>query len=132
MAAVTAVLVLVVFQCAILEHNLRPWREAAAEVRAVCTSFGREIAGASGAAVVHELPATRNGAVFLHNGFPQCVELNSGVPAWRIQVMDSADPGGGAMEFRWNETAERLERSPNPIASGHGSVAGYLPGGPLR
>ena len=99
--------VLLVLQCSILEHNLEAWRETAELARSVCVGFGRNIAVTSGLIVVRGLPAIRHGAVFLQNGFPQCVELNSGVPAWRIQVIDSEVPG--AREFRWNKTSGRIE-----------------------
>ena len=88
-----------------LEHNLKPWRDTAELARLACVTFGQTIAGSTGPVVVHGLPAIRNGAVFLQNGFPQCVEMNTGVPAWRIQEQ----PESGTSEFTWNETAGKIE-----------------------
>jgi hypothetical protein len=99
--------VLLTLQCSILEHNLSSWRATAELARSVCVAFGGTIAGTSGPVVVTGLPATRNGNVFLQNGFRQCVELNSGVPAGRIHVNDSEVPG--AREFHWNKTTGRIE-----------------------
>jgi hypothetical protein len=99
--------VLLTLQCSILEHNLGSWRATAELARSVCVAFGREIAGTSEPVVVDGLPATRNGNVFLHNGFPQCIELNSGVPAGRIQANDSEVPA--AREFHWNKATARIE-----------------------
>jgi protein O-mannosyl-transferase len=91
-----------------LEHNLTVWRDTSAMARAVCADFGRVAARISGPVVVRGLPASREGAVFLHNGFPQCVEMNSGVPAERIQTDDSA-AAPPANVFRWSQTQERIE-----------------------
>ncbi len=106
---IVAACVLLTLQWSILEHNLRSWRETAELARSVCVAFGQRIAGTSGPVVVRGLPSIRAGAVFLQNGFPQCVELNTGVPAWRIQVDNSQAAKSGAAEFHWNETTGRIE-----------------------
>jgi hypothetical protein len=91
-----------------LEHNLEAWRDAAELARSVCVAFGQVVAGASGRVVVRGLPAIRNGAVFLQNGFPQCVEMNTGVPAERIQMQDLGQEPG-VREFVWSEAHGRIE-----------------------
>jgi len=96
---------LLVLQGWMLEHDLEIWRDTSELARSVCTVFGKALAGASGRVVVRGLPATRNGVVFLQNGFPQCVEMNSGVEASRIQMQ----PVPGASEFVWNESSRRIE-----------------------
>jgi len=106
---IVAACVLLTLQCSILEHNLGSWRESAELARSVCVAFGQKIAGTSGPVVVRGLPSIRDGAVFLQNGFPQCVELNTGVPAWRIQVDDSGATKPGAREFHWNKVNNRVE-----------------------
>ena len=105
---IAAAVVLLVIQCSILEHDLRAWRETSELAHSVCIAFGQKIAGTSGPVVVRGLPSIRNGAVFLRNGFPQCVELNTGVPGWRIQVSDSGVPQPGAREFHWNGALGRV------------------------
>jgi len=100
-----AVCVLLLMQVWMLEHNLKPWRDTAELARLACVGFGQRIAELTGPVGVHGLPEIRNGAVFLRNGFPQCVEMNSGVPAWRIQDR----PESGASEFIWNEAGGRIE-----------------------
>ncbi len=104
-----AACVLLALQCSILEHNLGSWRETAELARSVCVAFGQKIAGTSGPVIVRGLPSIRDGAVFLQNGFPQCVELNTGVPAWRIQVDDSDATKPGVAEFHWNKVNNRIE-----------------------
>jgi len=105
--------VLLAIETVILEHNLQVWRNTAELAQAVCASFGKTAAGLQGSIVVRGLPAERMGAVFLHNGFPQCVEMNSGLAATRIQVADSDAAQPGVHEFRWNEAAGRLEERPH-------------------
>lgn len=101
-----AACVLLVLQGWMLEHNLEVWRDTAELARSVCMAFGKVVAAAPGRVVVRGLPAIRNGAVFLQNGFPQCVEMNSGVPAARIQSQAS-EPG--VREFVWSEAHGRME-----------------------
>lgn len=97
---------------AMLEHNLTVWRDTSQMARTVCVDFGRVAAQTPGPIVVRGLPSVRLGVVFLHNGFPQCVEMNSGVPAARIQTDDSA-AAPGANEFIWNEATGRIEPARN-------------------
>lgn len=108
--SIAAACVLLVLQGSMLEHNLNVWRQTAKLARTVCTEFGKSVANTSGPIIVRDLPADRVGTVFLNNGFPQCVEMNSGVSAWRIQESGLAGPG--AHEFVWNQTAGRIEEAP--------------------
>lgn len=100
---------LLALQGFILEHNLIVWRDTAELARSVCVAFGRSVASTSGPIIVRNLPAARMGAAFLSNGFPQCVEMNSGVPAWRIR--DAGVAESGAHQFVWNEAAGRIEEA---------------------
>ena len=96
----------------LLEHNLQAWRNAAELAKSVCTEFGRSVEPTTGIVSVRGLPSARNGAAFLHNGFAQCVEMNSGFPAARIQVREPSDqsrPVGDVREFVWSEARGRLE-----------------------
>ncbi len=106
---IVAACVLLTLQCSMLEHNLGSWRETAELAHSVCVAFGQKIAGTSGPVIVRGLPSMLDGAVFLQNGFPQCVELNTGVPAWRIQVDGSDAANPAAKEFRWNNVNNRIE-----------------------
>ena len=100
-------------QFVILQHNLAAWRDAADLAQSVCTEFGRTAAATPGVLVVRGLPDTRNGAVFLHNGFPQCVEMNSGFPAARIYVQEPGQPrpAWATHEFVWNAAHSQLEET---------------------
>ncbi len=100
--------VLVALQGWMLEHNLEVWRETAELARSVCVAFAQVVASDPGSVVVRGLPATRKGNVFLQNGFPLCVEMNSGVPAWRIRMPDVGG-GPGVREFVWSGAHGRIE-----------------------
>jgi hypothetical protein len=104
---VIAACVLVIIQVLMLEHNLAIWRDTAEMARSVCANFGQTIAGMSGGVVVLDLPATRDGTVFLQNGFPQCVQMNTGVPASRIQTQPEPDTAG----FMWDSAHDRIEEA---------------------
>jgi hypothetical protein len=69
---------LMVFNVAALEHNLRPWRTTPAAAAAVCRALGRDLANDPRPAFVSGLPDRLDGVYFLANGFPECVEMNSG------------------------------------------------------
>jgi hypothetical protein len=97
---------LLLLEGSILEHNLTVWGATADLARSVCVDFGRIAAGIQGPIIVGGLPDTRMGAVFLKNGFPQCVEMNSGLPADRIGVRDR-----GAANFIWSDAHGRIEKA---------------------
>jgi hypothetical protein len=101
-----AACLLLAMEFSILEHNLIPWRDAAYLARSICMDFGRIAASTPGPILVRDLPSERMGAVFLKNGFPQCVEMNSGVPADRIQVRER-----GAANFIWNQARGGIEKA---------------------
>lgn len=98
----------------ILEHNLRVWCDTAELARSVCVAFGKVAAETQGPVVVRGLPAVRMGTVFLNNGFPQCVEMNAGVPAGRIQVGGPGAAESEAHAFVWNEADGRIEETARP------------------
>ena len=105
------VAMLIAFNVAVLEHNLRPWRTTPAAAAAVCGALGRELAHDARPVFVSGLPERLQGVYFLSNGFPECVEMNSGQPAARVHVAGGtaeAVPGGGR-RFVWNRDRGRLE-----------------------
>ncbi len=104
------VCILVLINSAILEHNLAVWRNTANVAKAFCTSFGRTLEASADTVWVEGLPAKRLGVVFLANGFPECVAMNSGIPAARIQVANVGQkPASAARVFSWNDKAVHLE-----------------------
>jgi hypothetical protein len=102
--------VLIAFNVAALEHNLVPWRTTPAAAAAICGSFGREMAGDARPVYVSGLPDRLDGVYFLANGFPECVEMNSGQAAARVHVNGSGEQASPAgRRFVWNRTHRGLE-----------------------
>ncbi len=104
---------LMVFNVAALEHNLRPWRTTPAAAARVCKSLGRAMAGDPRPVVVSGLPERRDGVYFLANGFPECVEMNSGQPMDKVYVAgrSAGPPPPNARLFVWNREAGALASS---------------------
>ena len=96
--------VLIAFNIAALQHNLKPWRTTPAAAAAVCRALGRELESDPRPVSVSGLPYKRDGVFFLLNGFPECVEMNSGQPASRVRVLQQ-----GARLFVWNAERGALE-----------------------
>jgi hypothetical protein len=102
---------LIAFNVAALEHNLRPWRTTPAAAATACNALGREMAKDPRPVLVTGLPERLDGVYFLSNGFPGCVEMNSGQPAARVHVVggtEEAVPSNGR-HFVWNQQRGRLE-----------------------
>jgi hypothetical protein len=54
-------------------------------------------------ATVTGLPNVKNGVYFLRNGFPECVEWNTGISQWRVHVVDRVeDAAGDGVVLRWD------------------------------
>ncbi len=102
--------VLILFNVAALEHNLGPWRATPAAASAVCHDLGTELARDPRPVFVGGLPDRLRGVYFLSNGFPECVEMNSGQHAARVHVAgESETVSPGARVFRWNRERSRLD-----------------------
>lgn len=103
---------LIAFNTLALEHNLRIWREVAYTSKQVCTEFGHEVANVPGQVIVYDVPYKQSGVYFLSNGFPQCVQQNSGVPASRILVangdLNTVRPG--SQVYVWDPRAVAFKK----------------------
>ena len=102
---------LLAFNVAVLQHNLGPWRTTPAAAAAVCRMLGDELANDPRPVFVSGLPDRLEGVYFLSNGFPECVELNSGQAATRVHLVDGPKETvpTAARHFVWNPTQRRLE-----------------------
>jgi 4-amino-4-deoxy-L-arabinose transferase-like glycosyltransferase len=103
--------VLMAFNVAALRHNLRPWRTTPAAAAAVCGALGRELANDPRPVFVSGLPNRLQGVYFLSNGFPECVEMNSGQQAARVHLADGSAESVPlyARRFVWNREQGSLE-----------------------
>ncbi|MCU1263548.1 MAG: hypothetical protein JWO80_6433, partial [Bryobacterales bacterium] len=68
------------FHIAALEHNLSIWRHVSSIANRTCASAAAQTANAKGVAVA-ALPESINGVYFFANGFAECVEMHSRLPA---------------------------------------------------
>lgn len=96
---------LLAFHLTALEHNLAIWREVAELSQRTCQDLGRKLAADPRPVAVPDLPATHDGIFFLNNGFPQCVEINSGQSASRVH---RDDVPAGARLMRWSDETQSL------------------------
>lgn len=96
---------LIAFNMAALEHNLKPWRTTPAAAAAACLALGRQMSTDPRPLVVSGLPDRRNGVYFLANGFPECVEMNSGQPMGKLYVMGRTPgrPPSNSRLFVWDQ-----------------------------
>lgn len=92
----------------ILHHNLAEWTTVPVEAHNACVAFAETVRSTTEPVVVSGLPAKKRGVVFLHGGFPECVEMNGGIPLGRIQVRDgpTANP---SPNYAWNDSSGRIE-----------------------
>lgn len=106
----TMAAVLIAFNVAALEHNLRPWRAVPAAAAAACHTLGSEMAKDPRPVFISGLPERSQGTYFLTNGFPECVEMSSGQAAARVHVVNgNSDAPAGTRRFVWNPRQDRLE-----------------------
>ena len=101
---------LLAFNLAALEHNLGPWRTTPAAAAAVCQVLGRQMKSDPRPVVFRELPDRRDGVYFLANGFPECVEMNSGQPMSKVYVVGRSPglPPANGRHFVWSSPANEL------------------------
>jgi hypothetical protein len=108
MAAVAAAAILI-FQLAALDHNLAVWNRVSTLGRSACQQAGAAIQQTGRDAIVVGLPNVKDGVYFLRNGFPECVEWNTGVSQWRVHVADRLeDAKGDGVVLKWEDSASRF------------------------
>jgi hypothetical protein len=105
---VLAVAWMLSLEALMLHHNLAEWTTVPVQARNVCVAFAQTVRSTSEPAVVSGLPTKKKGVVFLHGGFPECVQMNGGIPLGRIQVVagPTANP---RPNFVWNDSTGRIE-----------------------
>jgi hypothetical protein len=104
---------LLITNAVLLQHNLGAWRKVPALAASACKSLGKAVGGAD-VACVRGLPPTEVGVVFLANGFPECVQMNSGVNRERVKVQDKSglkDVPRNVRVFVWNDTRHQFQES---------------------
>lgn len=79
-----------VFNLAALFHNLTAWDHASKKAQAACSAAARCAQSRDGRIVVLGLPHSLQGVYFFANGFPECVEMQSGVDAAKVELRETA------------------------------------------
>ena len=101
---VLAIAWMLALQALMLRHNLAEWTTVPVEARNACAAFAQTVGSTQEPVVVSGLPNKKRGVVFLHGGFPECVQMNGGIPLGRIQVRD-----GPVANYFWNDSSGRIE-----------------------
>jgi hypothetical protein len=100
-----------VFNLAALRHNLSAWEHASQKAQAACSVAARCGQSRDGRVVALGLPHSLQGVYFFANGFPECVELQSGLPAAKVDLQDPASPVNAAQYpcvLNWDAGKEEL------------------------
>jgi hypothetical protein len=106
MACAAAILI---FELVALEHNLAIWERVSATGQSACQQVGEAIQQTGRDAIVVGLPNVKDGVYFLRNGFPECVEWNTGVSQWRVHVADRLDDvHGDGVVLKWEDSASHF------------------------
>ncbi|HYL78434.1 MAG TPA: hypothetical protein VEU96_29855, partial [Bryobacteraceae bacterium] len=100
-----------VFNLAALLHNLAAWEYASRKAQAACNVAVRCAQRHDGRMAVLGLPHSLQGVYFFANGFPECVEMQSGVEKAKVEVRDTASPVDAAQYscvLDWDKNKEEL------------------------
>jgi hypothetical protein len=100
-----------IFEITALTHNLSIWHQVALLSQRTCRAFGKELLHEDNPVIVKELPNTLNGVFFLHNGFRDCVAINSGHEHQIIVDDPPALESSTTRAFRWNAATQCLDEN---------------------
>ena len=91
-----------IFQFAALEHNLAIWKSAGNLAQATCRAGADLVRSEPGPVVVLGLPNVLDGVYFLHTGFEDCVEMQTG-------QRPETEPKPGARVWIWDDAARKIQ-----------------------
>jgi Dolichyl-phosphate-mannose-protein mannosyltransferase len=86
-----------------LRHNLAGWIAMPATAQRVCQDFAQTVRATEGPIVISGVPSKKNGVVFLHSGFAECLEMNGQVPLGRVQLRETPDAN-----FTWSDAIGKI------------------------
>jgi len=98
----------ILFNFAVLEHNLIAWQSASKKAESVCRTGAAAVRSPSDRIAVVGLPRILNGVYFFQNGFPECVAMHAHIDPGNIVVSDRApdQPGFSTVLFWYAATGE--------------------------
>ena len=88
-AGITAIGLMIAFQLAALEHNLRIWSSVSKDRYAVCRDLAAKARKTAGPVAIGEMPVTVDG-VYWRNGIEDCMWLEFDIPMSKVRVNESA------------------------------------------
>ena len=101
--------ILILFNAAVLEHNLSAWKSASANADAACQIGAAALQSHPAGIAVVGLPRVLHGVYFFQNGFPECVSMRAHIDPARVLLLDASPPAdGGATILKWNPSTETL------------------------
>ncbi|HEV2688343.1 MAG TPA: hypothetical protein VGV35_07305 [Bryobacteraceae bacterium] len=102
---------ILVFQGAALVHNLAAWEYASQKANQACSVAAGCVKARDGRIAAFGLPQSLRGAYFFANGFPECVELQSGAGAAKVDLMppgSSVDAAQYSCVVDWDGSKDEL------------------------
>ena len=96
---ILAAVLLVTFQVAAVDHNLKIWRTVAVDRHDACRDVAALIGKTTAPIAITGMPLLING-VYWSNGFAECLSLDYRIPPGRVRV-NGARPTPGEQELPW-------------------------------
>ena len=96
---IAAAALIVTFEVAAVDHNLKIWKMVAISRLDACREIAEIARKTEAPLAVTNMPMTVNG-VYWRNGFEECLLLNFGIPLGRVRV-NGAPPAQGELELPW-------------------------------
>jgi len=103
-------IMVLVFNVAALFHNLTAWDHASQKAQAACSVAARCAQNRDGRMGVLGLPHSLQGVYFFANGFPECVQMQSGMDAAKVELRETISPTAAAYSciLDWDGNTENL------------------------
>jgi hypothetical protein len=102
---------ILVFNLAALFHNLSAWEYASNKAQAACSVAASCARGRDGRMAILGLPRSLRGVYFFANGFPECVQMQPGAEAAKVELREAASPADTAQYsciLDWDGSKEEL------------------------
>lgn len=108
--AAAAAAILLAFNIAALNHNLKIWGDIARLARNTCAAAAELIGSSTKRVIVSGLPPSLRGVYFYAKGFPECLEIHSGLALESLEILrgENRIEPNGALILSWDPAREEL------------------------
>lgn len=108
--AAAAAAILLAFNIAALNHNLKIWGDVARLARNTCAAAAELIGSSTKRVIVSGLPPSLRGVYFYAKGFPECLEIRSGLALESLEILrgENRIEPNGALILSWDPAREEL------------------------